>query len=59
MVRQALRRASRGWVDVVGSEGEGEEERSVSKRPGAEGAPWSPALVVEVGCEAEGAMRRD
>jgi hypothetical protein len=36
-----------------------EEVRRVSERPGAEGAPRSVALVVEVGCDAGGAMRRD
>jgi hypothetical protein len=48
---------------VVGSEEEVvlgvEALRRVSKRPGAEGAPWSVGLVVAVGWEAEGAMRRD
>ena len=34
-------------------------ERRVSDRPGAEGAPRSVGLVVEVGWEAEGVMRRD
>jgi hypothetical protein len=36
-----------------------EEVRRVSERPGAEGAPRSVALVVEVGWAAGGAMRRD
>lgn len=36
-----------------------EEVRSVSERPGAEGAPRSVTLVVEVGWAAGGAMRRD
>ena len=36
-----------------------EEVRRVSERPGAEGAPRSVALVVEDGCDAGGAMRRD
>jgi hypothetical protein len=35
------------------------EVRRVSERPGAEGAPRSVALVVEVGWAAGGAMRRD
>jgi hypothetical protein len=41
----------------VGSEED--EERRVSKRPGAEGAPWFVGSVVLVGCEAGGATRRD
>ena len=36
-----------------------EEVRSVSERPGADGAPRSVALVIEVGWAAGGAMRRD
>jgi hypothetical protein len=42
-----------------GSEVDEEEVRRVSERPGAEGAPRSVALVVEVGWAAGGAMRRD
>jgi hypothetical protein len=38
---------------------EDEEVRRVSERPGAEGAPRSVALVVDVGWDAGGAMRRD
>jgi hypothetical protein len=63
--RHAARRDSSGWVDVVVVDGlvvvGSEEERRVSKRPGAEGAPWFAAavVVVLVGCEAGGAMRRD
>jgi hypothetical protein len=63
VLRHCVRRASRGCVDVVvvvavvvvvGSE----VLRRVSKRPGADGAPRSVVLVVVVGCEADGAMRR-
>ena len=42
-----------------GSEVDEEEVRRASERPGAEGAPRSVALVVEVGWAAGGAMRRD
>jgi hypothetical protein len=66
VLRQAARRASSGWVDVVVVDGpvvevasEAEEERRVSKRPGAEGAPWLAGAVVLVGCAAGGAMRSD
>ena len=59
MLRHAVRRDSRGWVDVVGVGSEEEDVRRVSERPGAEGAPWSVVLVVEVGWEADGAMRSD
>jgi hypothetical protein len=63
VLRHCVRRDSRGWVDVVAEASEevevGSDERRVSERPGAEGAPRSVVLVVEVGCEADGAMRRD
>ena len=70
MLRHCVRRASRGWVDVVvvvaeDPKGDDVEEerpddvRRVSGRPGAEGAPRSVALVVEVAWEAGGAMRKD
>lgn len=70
---QLARRDSRGCVDdVVEVEGE-RDERSVSGRPGAEGAPRSRSLVlvveeesldelvlvVLVGRADDGAMRRD
>ena len=63
MLRHCVRRASRGCVDAgvlsAASEVDGEEVRRESVRPGAEGAPRSVVLVVVVGCEAEGAIRRD
>lgn len=66
MLRHAARRDSSGWVDVVVGDGlleevgsDEDEERRVSKRPGAEGAPWFVGSVVLVGCEAGGATRRD
>ena len=63
MLRHCVRRASRGCVDAgflsEASEEDGEAVRRESVKPGAEGAPRSVVLVVVVGCEAEGAMRRD
>jgi hypothetical protein len=71
VVVQAARRDSRGCVDVVVVEEEGvlREARSVSGRPGAEGAEgWDFELgvlvlvvvfVVLVGWEGWGVMRRD
>jgi hypothetical protein len=64
VLRHCVRRASRGCVDVVvvvvvAAPAVGSEVlRRVSKRPGADGAPRSVVLVVVVGCEADGAMRR-
>ena len=71
MAVHCVRRASRGCVDEVDVDTWGSgvrEERRVSWRPGAEGAPressevdedFVEVLVVDVGWEAEGTMRRD
>ena len=65
MARQCRRRGSSGCVDVgVGLVRGDWVERRGSGRPGAEGAPEEEGcvvvrLVVEVGWEAEGVMRRD
>jgi hypothetical protein len=45
-------------VVVLGSD-EVDGLRSVSERPGAEGAPRSVGLDVVVGCEVGGTIRRD
>ncbi len=67
--RQRERRDSRGWKDCVWEDVEAREavfgggalrrrfERRVSWTPGAEGAPGVEGM--EVGCGAEGTMRRD
>ncbi len=65
MLRHWVRRDSRGCVDdgVWVFDGDDVEERAdcvrmVSGRPGAEGAPRSVVCDLDVGWEADGAMRR-